>query len=748
MRGPEERAAEHPAGRPRLVFFRPTSTDLPSFVDLHLRDHVRCLQHWFDVVLVVGNADFDEVCDREKPDLVLFESGVYVRPDRWISNTNRHLEIPRIGLLNSDPYCLTRTVFLSDMNDWGVETYFTIGVTTAAHTPDIADRLYVWPNFADRSLFRTYPGGKTTSILLTGSRRPNYPWRVKVDRALSERFPIRSLPHNGWFGRSMSAEMTFGELYARELSSAQIVPTCGTIADELVRKHFEIPAAGSLLLTERTPSVEAAGFADMENCIFAEASDAVDKVDFLLKNPEAIARITSAGQHLAHERHDISNRSQIWQWFELERRRRPGETILQQNPFGDLVLGRNGVARKPVTYMAPPSRDGRLLLRATDSLGHGRLGAAMDDFAEVLNQHLEPEASLGLARCYLRIGEPALARDLVWRLIDRAMSFHGASTPDPVEWAVYLRSLVACGTADAAARKAAEFPFLNHPELARVLHVLRQLSSVDGVPDSANRPEWRSLHVVHEGWIEWKNQLIDDLTACGQQRAVQVILHVSEPDYRPPSVTAGALRDEPATPRSRPAKLQGRKTSHTARIAARVGRRLRRRAPQVQDESLFSLLGDDSIEAAIAILVDEKPILLALERLVANDPTNSAVIRIGRESVLPPGDSAGGAVGRRGGASRKILSRVPLLGRSLILAGPRGADLLEIPDLSAAEVLILVRGRHPGDARLLRQLESSNTWRRGDDQLIDHFARALTPVHGLDVWCSVSRHEEGYTRDT
>lgn len=297
--------------RPRLLFLRPNREDLPAFVRRHLDDHVRALQQSFDVSLVTGDADLDELVEVTRPDLMLFESGVYARPGRRITGARRHRDIPRLGLLDADAYCLTRSVFLADMDEWGVDTFFTIGAATPGHTPDIADRLFVWPNFADRTLFHSYPGGRPTTVLLAGSRRAHYPWRVKVDRVLAERFPVRTLEHAGWFDEAAAAAMPTGEAWARTLAGALVVPTCGTVADDLVRKHFEIPASGAVLLTERTPAVEAAGFVDMESAVFADESDAADKVEHLLAHPDLLRRIAAAGQRLAHERHDLTDRKSV-----------------------------------------------------------------------------------------------------------------------------------------------------------------------------------------------------------------------------------------------------------------------------------------------------------------------------------------------------------------------------------------------------------------------------------------------------
>ncbi len=301
------------------------------------------------------------------------------------------------------------------MDEWGWKISLRSPCRFRSRVPHLRDRLFVWPNFADTRLFRTYPGEKKTPILFAGSLATNYPWRNRINHLLGKRFPTVALPHGGWFGASQAKNVLSGEPYARALSSSLIVPTCGTIAHELVRKHLEIPACGALLLTERTPPVEAAGFVDMETCVFADETDVVDKVGYLLAHPEEIERISIAGQHLARTRHDIALRNQIFQWFDLTKRATKGDTIVQPDPFGDMVLRPNGsrATQAPVPIVG---RDSALIDGADAASAAGLLDSARAGYQAVLNYHYEPEAAIGMARTSLRCGDATLARKWMWDL--------------------------------------------------------------------------------------------------------------------------------------------------------------------------------------------------------------------------------------------------------------------------------------------------------------------------------------------
>src|SRR5262249_10141164 len=156
------------------------------------------------------------------------------------------------------------------------------------------------------------------------------------------RFPALHSPHFGWSskkGKPSATGFLEGEKYAQLINSAWVAPTCGTIANEVVRKHFEIPACNTCLITQRTAALEAAGFVDMVNCVFADETDVLDKLEWLFERPDELARITSAGKQLVDSQHTMQQRDQVFQWFTLHKKLKPGEKIVQAaGPFAPLTI--------------------------------------------------------------------------------------------------------------------------------------------------------------------------------------------------------------------------------------------------------------------------------------------------------------------------------------------------------------------------------------------------------------------------
>src|SRR4029077_8229524 len=202
----------------------------------------------------------------------------------------------------------------------------------------IADNLFSWPNCIDPETYRDYGEWKSIPVLFSGNTNALYPWRQKIIRLVSERYPSLICPHTGYDPGAAAAQVLFGERYARMINASVMAPACGTVAKEVVRKHFEIPACKSCLVTEQSAALEAAGFIDMENCVFADERDVLDKIQHLFRNPVELQEITERGYQLVHARHTFRQRDQIFQWYSLQRSLQPHQIIVQSNPFGPLAV--------------------------------------------------------------------------------------------------------------------------------------------------------------------------------------------------------------------------------------------------------------------------------------------------------------------------------------------------------------------------------------------------------------------------
>jgi hypothetical protein len=515
--------------RPRLVFFKyKWSPGLPDFLLTHTREHVACLSQFFEVFVVDEDCDYQQVCDKYQPDLALFESGINISTCHRIkiANVQGYSNVPKLGFFNADAWCETRSGMLSEMDQWQIDTFFSIAVTAGEHTPAISSKLFVWPNGVDSGVYHDYAQRKLIPILLSGATGPQYPWRRRVFNLVSKHYPALSCPHQGYTRRAGIAQVLHGEAYARTLNASVFAPACGTVAKEVVRKHFEIPACGACLITEKSPALEAAGFVDMQNCVFADDHNVLDKISWLFENAETLTRITRAGHDLVHSRHTFKHRNQMLQWFRLYQNLKPGERIIQTNPFGPLSVA-SADSERATYHVISNGLHLSLVRKANQRLWAGEFEEAEANYAQCLKYMRRlPEAKLGLALCKLHQGKPHSAQDVLVELLQYTLAEYNAADPDPVEWAAYVLIELCLGDVRAALRRSNQFSNLRHPELERVRWAARLLANGASSPfpvDDGNqgRVSLHQLPVLSPG--EWVEQLIATLSACGQNELADAV---------------------------------------------------------------------------------------------------------------------------------------------------------------------------------------------------------------------------------
>jgi hypothetical protein len=511
--------------KPKLVFFQfKYDPKLPAFLSLHAREHAKCLSHFFDVTVINQDCDFQQVCDRHAPDLVVFESGVPFASCRKpkIRNVISSRQIPKIGLLNADPFGEGRAGFLSDMDHWGIETFFSIATTTAQHMPELAKNLFIWPNFVDAEVYHDYGEAKTVRVLFTGNKNGLYPWRQNMIRIVSSQYPSIMCSHPGYGPLRGTQQPVTGEPYARSLNSAFFVPACGTVTREVIRKHFEVPASRSCLVTQRSEALEAAGFRDMVNCVFAEEHDVLDKLGFLFEHPKELRAVTDRGYELVHSRHTASHRDQIFQWFTLQKRLTPGSRIVQPEPFGNLEIADAENASQNYIATIVAGSLVSLLERGDDHFSRGMYEAAETFYLTCLSHYrFMPEAQLKIALCQLYKGNAKSALSWATKPIQFTLAEYKAPEPDPAEWAYFIISLLCLGRTREALKRAGQFSWLRHPELDRARGLAEWIcfGRMDALREEPMR---RSVHrLPRYDFSEWLRRVEMMLNACGQSELVQ-----------------------------------------------------------------------------------------------------------------------------------------------------------------------------------------------------------------------------------
>lgn len=471
-----------------------------------------------------ASVDYDEVCDRHEPDLVIFESGVYSAQCE-ISNIQKHSSIPRLGFIHCDAYCRSRKRAIAHFDRWMVRHCVTTSVALAAHTPELAARLFVWPNFADDEIFRDYGTDRVLPVLLTGSQATHYPWRNQTGQTLSAHLTHARTPHFGWFGKAVqeSRWMPQGEQYARLIASARIAPTCGTVALDVVRKHFEIPACKTVLFTERSAALDAAGFVDGVNCVFADPDNAADRARELLVDLEQCQRIADAGRRLVVERHTARSRQQIAEWFRLQAKANPRQRVVQVSPFLPMTV----VDAPSYRFACEPHAgvERGLIRDGYRDLARNEAVNAKQKFLRASNYHSTAEATVGTAICHLFGGDAQAAVTLLWDEIHSTFCAVPGDA-DPVELSCLIIALLCSGDKVQALAKSRQYPDLHHPELDAARHAVHLIFGLDAIRSGAQLDTRRqSVHDLGDyGALPFLPRLRTLLIACSQGASVEKLV--------------------------------------------------------------------------------------------------------------------------------------------------------------------------------------------------------------------------------
>jgi hypothetical protein len=104
----------------------------------------------------------------------------------------------------------------------------------------------------------------------------------------------------------------FHTRFRDRIAASRVAVTCDGSIGYAIRKFFEIPAFGTLLVARFFPDMGALGFRDQENC-FAIENDSLERldeiVDFARSDSIEATRIVQAGQDMVRESHRATVRA-------------------------------------------------------------------------------------------------------------------------------------------------------------------------------------------------------------------------------------------------------------------------------------------------------------------------------------------------------------------------------------------------------------------------------------------------------
>lgn len=421
--------------RAKILCIRPRlNPAMAPVLNTVVDEWVHALALHCEVEMIEQDFDLAEVCARAKPDLLLFDSIHWGRSHPLtIANADACPDLPRALLLNSDPHDPMRPLTFAMLARYGIDTVFCLGIEPLQQMPELRRfDCFVLPKFIDPDIFHDYGEARSIPLAVMSAHLfpAFYPWRAQVTAEIQHVMPALLYTHPGYdAGRKDPFEIR-DESYARMLSHSRFAVADTTRLDYAVRKHLEIPAAGSLLVAPPSAALADYGFADMENCILGEAGpDLYARILDVAADPERYERIRASGHALVHARYTRQAWTYIPEWLACRQGLRPGEKVQQEGVFGAFRRVPDGAAAAPIAHFAVHDNPmGDVLRRAREALLRGGdLQAAAAELKAVMGWigHIaEPWFLMGVIA--LAIGNPDNAA--AW--LARRSAAQGAQDPE------------------------------------------------------------------------------------------------------------------------------------------------------------------------------------------------------------------------------------------------------------------------------------------------------------------------------
>lgn len=500
----------HEAGRTRVLCIRGhANPDCSPVLHAIVDEFIAALGLHGDVAVIEGDFDLVSAVERLKPDFLLFDALHWGRshPPR-IANSQAHPELPRALLLNSDPHDPMRPLTMDMVSAYGIDTIFCTGTEPLEQMKELRRfNCFVLPKFVDAAVFREYGEAMVIPFTIASAHLfpAFYPWRAKLTGELQHLMPTLLYTHPGYSSGAPDPFAIHGEAYARMLARSWFCAADTTCLDYVVRKHLEIPACGSVLVSPPSRALADYGFVDGENCLLGEAGTPLyERIAAIAREPDRYEEIRSKGHALVHARFTRVHWRYIFDWHACRKALAPGQMVEQQGIFGGFrAVPERGEGLPVARYVARDNPMAQRLRAAREALlGEGDLTQAARGLNEAMGWvgHVgEPWFMMGVIS--LALGEREAARD--W--LARRGRLQGSRDPalgllDPCEIAWLLLLAYITADEDLLAQMLRGANGAPHVSVRRVLWLIEGTLPLDDLAEAGlERPRPGDVHSIH--WL-------------------------------------------------------------------------------------------------------------------------------------------------------------------------------------------------------------------------------------------------------
>ena len=282
-----------------------------------------------------------------------------------IAKSFRKLSIPRVlSLLQDDLYGWTNQHV--DLADSGADFFLGNGVENVLRITDMqfrdqepwslkASDVFIDFMQGNAHRFASFPlfVSSTEIFRSAHANRPNA-WavpgvqyrarRIAAMQLRSAGYQFRKISPSRWIhrisevvGHMPSLGIVLGNyLFRRELERSKAVYTCGSVLQQPIRKFFEIPASGALLVSAPCRGLFDYGFVDGVSCRICLPENVLDVDREIRSSPDAVEKIAHQGQEVVLRSHTLSARAA--QFLEVVESIKKGQFSGARWSFGKYIL--------------------------------------------------------------------------------------------------------------------------------------------------------------------------------------------------------------------------------------------------------------------------------------------------------------------------------------------------------------------------------------------------------------------------
>lgn len=449
---------------------------------------IAALQKHCDVVIIQEDFDYAQTCEQIKPDFVVLES---TGPHQPILNKIRHSDaypnIPRIAFISIDPHDTARVQFFRSLSEFRVDAIFIQDTAHMYHCPELFERCFTASTYIDPEIFYDYKEEKTIPVSVFGGAVAPlfYTWRATLLKNIFNYFPTLIYPHPGYHAENQPPAHLFAVFeknYAKMINRSHFSLADSTRLEYPVRKHLEIPACGTILISPNIPALKDYGFVHMHNCILGEGMQLYNDMATVAANRDLYEKIRKNGYELVHKHHTSTQWTYFLKWYDCFRNLKSDEKIQQRNVFGDFIRVPKSTPGRSIILEKIPDNEFIMAMKSAQNsiLQHTHLTEArtlLNNVLQWVNHFMEPYVLLGIIS--LLEGNLNQATNEFITPYKIRLNRDGETCWDPIEisWLV-LTAKLACNN-ELAILMSNEAMRLNHLNLRRILWLIESFSNED-----------------------------------------------------------------------------------------------------------------------------------------------------------------------------------------------------------------------------------------------------------------------------